>query len=93
MYSLFYTCVLATLCFVHVFLSTCELPIYFLSYSSPEFNIDHLLTESTETEGNSEFCGPETAVVSRGEAEGNSERSRGHKTQFSRGLSKKVFVI
>jgi hypothetical protein len=25
----------------------------------------------TETEGNSVFCGPETAVVARGEAEGN----------------------
>ena len=34
----------------------------------------------TETEGNSEFCGAETAVVARSEAEGNNERSRGHKT-------------
>jgi hypothetical protein len=25
----------------------------------------------TETEGNSVFCGPQTAVVARGEAEGN----------------------
>jgi hypothetical protein len=31
-------------------------------------NIYHLFTE---TEGDSVFCGPETAVVARGEAEGN----------------------
>ena len=31
-------------------------------------NIYHLFTE---TEGNSVFCGPETAIVARGEAECN----------------------
>ena len=36
---------------------------------------------NTETEGNSDFCGPETAVCCRGEAEGNHERSRGHKSE------------
>jgi hypothetical protein len=33
-----------------------------------QVNIYHLFTE---TEGNSVFCGHETAVVARGEAEGN----------------------
>ena len=39
----------------------------------------------TEIEGNSEFGGPETAVVARGEAEGNNELSKGQKfTVFPR---------
>ena len=42
----------------------------------------------TETEGNSEFCGPETAVVAQAEAEGNNERSSATKLTVSLGLSK-----
>ena len=54
-------------------------------------NIYHLFTE---TEGNSEFCDPETAVVARSEAEGNNERSRGHKTHCLPKVSvNKCFVI
>ena len=56
-----------------------------------EYFIYHLFTE---TEGNSEFCGPETAVVARSEAEGNNERSRGHKTHcFAEVSVNKCFVI
>ena len=39
----------------------------------------------TETEGNSVFCGPETAVVARGEAEGiNGDRGATKLTAFPR---------
>jgi hypothetical protein len=37
-------------------------------FSVATLNTYHLFTE---TEGNSVFCGPENAVVARGEAEGN----------------------
>jgi hypothetical protein len=48
----------------------------------------------TETEGNRVFCGPETAVVARGEAEGQQRRSRGHKTHcFPKVSVNKCFVI
>jgi hypothetical protein len=42
--------------------------IRLITKSSTHTNNYHLFTE---TEGNSVFCGPETAVVARGEAEGN----------------------
>ena len=43
----------------------------------------------TETEGNSVFCGPETAVVARGEAGGNNGGRGATKHGIaSRGLSK-----
>ena len=38
-----------------------------------EYQKNHLFTE---TEGNSVFCGPETAVVARGEVEGKQRRAR-----------------
>jgi hypothetical protein len=45
-------------------------------------NIYHLFTE---TEGNSVFRGPETAVVARGEAEGNNgDRGATKHTAFPR---------
>jgi hypothetical protein len=48
----------------------------------------------TETEGNSVFCGPETAVVTRGEAEGNNGCRGGHKTHsFPEVSVNKCFVI
>ena len=48
---------------------------------SPDNNY-HLFTE---TEGNSVFCGPETAVVARGEAEGsNGGRGATKHTAFPR---------
>ena len=43
---------------------------YFLHKPRQKIDNYHLFTE---TEGNSVFCGPETAVVSRGEAEGNND--------------------
>ena len=56
------------------------------TYGLDKVIIYHLFTE---TEGNSEFCGPETTVVARSEAEGNNERSRGAQNSLlSRGLSK-----
>jgi hypothetical protein len=49
-----------------------------------EGNIYHLFTE---TEGNSLVCGPETAVVARGEAEGNNGgREAAKHTVFPRSL-------
>ena len=54
----------------------------------------HIFHLFTETEGNSEFCGPETAVVARSETEGNNEWSRGHKTHcFPEVSVNKCFVI
>ena len=57
--------------------------------------LSHALTASglTETEGNNMFCGPETAGVSRGEAEGNID-SRGSTkhTAFPRSQSISILL-
>ena len=56
-----------------------------------DVGIYHLFTE---TEGNSVFCGPETAVVARGEAEGNNGGRGGTKhTSFLQVSVNKCFVI
>ena len=69
----------------------------FYKYICPAMSICYVLYNYhlfTETKGNSEFCGPETAVVARSEAEGNNERSRGHKTHcFPEVSVNKCFVI
>jgi hypothetical protein len=58
----------------------------YIEYSYTDYiGIYHLFTE---TEGNSVFCGSETAVFARGEDVGNNGGRGPQNTLFSRGLSK-----
>ena len=70
-------------CYTDLIQANCtifQLAIFFTT--TRRIFIMHLFTE---TEGNSEFCGPETAVVARGESRGQQRRLRGHKhTTFPR---------